>query len=197
MQVSRILNKRCVACHRQGEIAPFAMTNYREVSGWADTIAEVVRNRRMPPWFADPKFGHFRNDRSLPDDEKEILYQWSAAGAPESDPKELPEPPKFVEGWQLAKDPEYVFYMAKKPYSVPAEGTVPYQYFAVAPGFKENKWIRAIEARPGNRAVVHHIIVFAQPKGNRDDRQRQFLVGYAPGASADRQARISPFRQES
>ena len=183
-QVSRILNKRCVACHRQGEIAPFAMTNYQEVSGWADTVAEVVRNRRMPPWFADPKIGHFRNDRSLPDEEKEILYQWSAAGAPEGDPKELPEPPRFVEGWQLAKDPEQVFYMSKKPYTVPAEGTVPYQYFAVDPGFKENKWIKAIEARPGNRAVVHHIIVFAQPKGNRDDRQRQFLVGYAPGASA-------------
>jgi len=183
-QVSRILNKRCVACHRQGEIAPFAMTNYQEVSGWADTIAEVVRNRRMPPWFADPKFGHFHNDRSMPDDEKEILYQWSAAGAPEGDPKELPEPPKFVEGWQVPRDPEQVCYMAKKSYSVQAEGTVPYQYFAVDPGFKDNKWIRAIEARPGNRAVVHHIIVFAQPKGNRDDRQRQFLVGYAPGASA-------------
>jgi peroxiredoxin len=183
-QVSRILNKRCVACHRQGEIAPFAMTNYQEVSGWADTIAEVVRNRRMPPWFADPQYGHFHNDRSMPEDEKEILYQWSAAGAPEGDPKELPAPPKFVDGWQLAKDPEQIFHMAKKPYSVPAEGTVPYQHFAVDPGFKENKWISAIEARPGNRAVVHHIIVFAQPKGNRDDRQRQFLVGYAPGASA-------------
>jgi len=183
-QVARILNKRCVACHRGGEIAPFAMTTYAEVSGWADTIAEVVRNRRMPPWFADPKYGHFRNDRSLPEDEKEILYQWAAAGAPEGNPKELPEPPKFVDGWQLPKEPDQVFYMAQKPYRVPAEGTVPYQYFAVDPGFKENKWIKAIEARPGNRAIVHHIIVFSQPKGNRDDRNRQFLVGYAPGAAA-------------
>jgi thiol-disulfide isomerase/thioredoxin len=182
-QVARILNKRCVACHRQGEIAPFAMTSYAEVSGWADMIAEVVGNRRMPPWFADPKYGHFTNDRSVPDDEKEILYQWAAAGAPEGNPKELPEPPKFVDGWQLPKDPDQVFYMAAKPYRVPAEATVPYQYFAVDPGFKENKWIKAIEARPGNRAIVHHIIVFAQPKGNRDDRHRQFLIGYAPGAA--------------
>jgi peroxiredoxin len=182
-QVARILNKRCVACHRGGEIAPFAMTTYGEVSGWADTIAEVVRNRRMPPWFADPQYGHFANDRSMPDDEKEVLYQWAAAGAPEGDVKDLPEPPKFIEGWQLPKDPDRVYYMAKKSYRVPAEGTVPYQYFAVDPGFQENKWIRAIEARPGNRTIVHHIIVFAQPKGNRDDRQRQFLVGYAPGAA--------------
>ena len=182
-QVSRILNNRCVACHRTGEIAPFAMTNYDEVSGWADTIAEVVRNRRMPPWFADPKYGHFKNDCSLPDDEKEILYQWAAAGAPQGDARELPEPPKFTEGWQLPKDPDQIFYMSKKPYTVQAEGTVPYQYFAVDPGFKENKWIKAIEARPGNRAVVHHIIVFSQPKGSRDERSRQFLVGYAPGAA--------------
>jgi peroxiredoxin len=183
-QVARILNKRCVACHRAGEIAPFPMTTYAEVSGWADTIAEVVRNRRMPPWFADPRFGNFSNDRSLPDDEKDLLYQWAAAGAPEGNPKDLPEAPAFVDGWQLPKDPDQVFQMAKTPYRVPAEGTVPYQYFAVDPGFTENKWIKAIEARPGNRAIVHHIIVFAQPKGNRDDRSRQFLVGYAPGAAA-------------
>jgi len=181
-QVSRIINKRCVACHRTGEIAPFAMTTYEEVSGWADTMAEVVRNRRMPPWFANPKYGHFSNDRSLPDDEKETLYQWAAAGAPKGDAKDLPQLPEFVDGWQLPKDPEQVVSMAGKPYTVAAEGTVPYQYFAVDPSFKENKWIKAIEARPGNRAVVHHIIVFAQPKGNRDDRNRQFLVGYAPGA---------------
>jgi peroxiredoxin len=182
-QVSRILNSRCVACHRAGEIAPFAMTNYDEVSGWADTIAEVVRNRRMPPWFADPKYGHFKNDCSLPDDEKEILYQWAAAGAPQGDARELPEPPKFTEGWQLPHDPDQTFYMAQKPFTVPAEGTVAYQYFAVDPHFKEGKWIKAIEARPGNWAVVHHIIVFSQPKGSKDERGRQFLVGYAPGAA--------------
>ncbi len=182
-QVSRILNKHCVSCHREGEVAPFAMTKYDEVSGWADAIAEVVQQRRMPPWLADPKYGHFANDRSLPEDEKQILYQWAAAGAPQGDPKELPEPPKFVDGWQLPKDPDAIFYMRKREYSVPATGVVDYQYFTVDPGFKEDKWIRAIEARPGNRAVVHHIIVFASPKGaSRDEGRRQFLVGYAPGA---------------
>jgi peroxiredoxin len=182
-QVSRILNKRCVTCHREGEVAPFAMTNYQEVSGWADAIVELVQQRRMPPWLADPKYGHFANDRSMPEDEKQVLYQWAAAGAPEGDPKELPAPPTFVDGWQLPKSPDAVFYMSKKEYSVPATGVVDYQHFAVDTGFTEDKWIKAIEARPGNRAVLHHIIVFASPKGAAgDEGRRQFLVGYAPGA---------------
>jgi peroxiredoxin len=183
-QVVRILNKRCVSCHRQGEIAPFAMTNYAEVSGWADTIAEVVRQRRMPPWHADPQYGHFRNDRSLPENEKEILCQWAAAGAPEGDPKELPPPPRFVDGWRLPKEPDQVFSMSTKSFPVPAEGTVEYKYFPVDPGFTQDRWIKAMEARPGNRAVVHHIVVFSQKKGNRDELQRQLLAGYAPGAAA-------------
>jgi peroxiredoxin len=182
-QVVRILNKRCVSCHRQGEIAPFAMTNYDEVSGWADMIAEVVRQRRMPPWHADRKYGHFGNDRSLPDDEKEILCQWAASGAPEGDLKELPPPPRFVAGWRLPKVPDQVFSMAKKPYRVPAEGTVEYKYFPVDPGFTQDRWIKGMEARPGNAAVVHHIVIFSQKKGNRDELQRQLLAGYAPGAA--------------
>lgn len=183
-QVVRILNKNCVACHRTGEIAPFTMSSYEEVSGWADTIAEVVRQQRMPPWHADPKFGHFSNDRSLSIEDKEILYRWAKAGAPEGDKADLPEPPKFVDGWKLPKDPDAEFAMAKEPYRVPAEGTVNYQYFTVDPGFTENKWLQAVEARPGNHAVVHHIIVFASPKGaGRQEARRQFLVGFAPGAS--------------
>jgi peroxiredoxin len=180
-QVSRILNKRCVSCHREGEAAPFAMTNYAEVSGWADAIVEVVQQRRMPPWLADPKYGHFANDRSMPEDEKQVLYQWAAAGAPEGDSKELPVPPKFTDGWQLPKAPDAVYYVPKE-YSVPATGVVDYQYFSVDPHFTEDKWLAAVEARPSNPAVVHHIIVFAQPKGAHDEGRRQFLVGFAPGA---------------
>jgi len=182
-QVVRILNKRCVSCHRPGELAPFAMTSYSEVSGWADTIAEVVRQKRMPPWHADPQYGHFRNDRSLPENEKEILCEWAAAGAPEGNPKELPPAPRFVDGWRLPKEPDQVFEMSKTPYQVPAEGTVDYKYFSVDPGFTQDRWIKAMEARPGNHAVVHHVVVFSQKKGNRDELQRQLLAGYAPGSA--------------
>jgi peroxiredoxin len=182
-QVSRILNNRCVSCHRAGEIGPFAMTNYEEVSGWADMIAEVVRDRRMPPWHADPKYGHFSNDRSLPEAEKEILCQWAAAGAPKGNLKELPPAPRFVDGWRLPKSPDQVIAMSTKPYHVPAEGTVEYKYFAVDPGFTQDRWIKGMEGRPGNAAVVHHVVVFAQKKGNRDELKRQLLAGYAPGSA--------------
>src|SRR5262249_38994991 len=69
-QVAQLLNQRCAACHHSGGIAPFALTDYRTVAGWSATVREVVRDGRMPPWFADPRFGHFRNDARLSDAEK-------------------------------------------------------------------------------------------------------------------------------
>src|SRR5262249_13307036 len=98
-QISRILQKRCVECHREGQIAPFALTSYEDASGWADTVIEVIRNRRMPPWLASPDHGDFSNDARLLDEEKELIEQWVAAGAPEGGPADLPAPTKYVEGW--------------------------------------------------------------------------------------------------
>src|SRR5690606_19677787 len=83
--IARIFRDRCVECHRPGEIAPFSLTDYDEVAGWADTIAEVVENGRMPPWHADPQFGHFSNDRSMPAEEKELVLAWVKNGAPAGD----------------------------------------------------------------------------------------------------------------
>jgi peroxiredoxin len=180
-QVVRLLNTRCVICHRAGEFAPFSLTSFDEASGWADAIAEAVRTHRMPPWHADPKYGSFVNNRELRDDEKETLYQWAAAGAPLGDLQDIPSPPEFVDGWKLPTAPDAVYYMADRPSRIPAEGPVNYQYFVVDPNFQQGKWLKAIEARPGNRAIVHHVTVFAQRKGNLDERKRQFLVGYAPG----------------
>ncbi len=180
-QVARILQDRCVECHRDGEVAPFTLTNYDDVIGWADTISEVIDEGRMPPWFADPRYGHFENDASLSDDEKQTIYQWVDNGCPEGDPKDLPEPREFVEGWQVG-EPDQVIYMDDEPYSVPAEGVVDYQYFSVDPGWTEDKWIQATESRPGNRSVVHHIIVFVRPPaGKRDSSGRGGIGGYAPG----------------
>ena len=94
-QVARILRDRCVVCHRPGDIAPFALTSYKEAAGWAETIVEVVRDGRMPPWHASPEYGKFANDAHLTDDEKNRITAWVADGAPEGDSRELPEPPKF------------------------------------------------------------------------------------------------------
>ncbi len=161
-QISRILQKHCVECHREGEIAPFSLTDYEEVVGWAEMMQEVVEQQRMPPWHADPKYGHFANDRSMTSEEKELLYTWVANGAPLGDVSQLPEPKVYPTGWQ-AGEPDEVFHMSAETYTVPAEGTVEYQYFYVDPGWTEDKWIDSSECLIDNRAVVHHIFVFAIP----------------------------------
>ena len=185
-QVARILQKRCVQCHREGEIAPFSLEKYEDVVGWAETISEVVKDDRMPPWHASKEFGHFVNDRRLSDEEKKLIYRWVESGAPRGDVTQLPVTKEYTAGWQLPKKPDLVLPIAKRPYRVPAEGVVRYQYFRVNPGFKEDKWIQAAELLPGNRAVVHHILAFARIPGERGGSGGLdgFLVGYVPGLLA-------------
>jgi len=184
-QISRLLQKRCVECHRKGEIAPFELTDYKEVAGWAEMMQEVVDENRMPPWHASEKHGDFDNDRRMTAAEKQLIRDWVAAGAPEGDPKNLPQPRQFTSGWSLSQKPDAVFYMRPKPYDVPAEGTVRYQYFSVDPDFKEDKWISAAEVQPGNRAVVHHILVFVRTPGKRFGDGDGFLAAYVPGMRAE------------
>src|SRR5262245_13076623 len=102
-QVVRILQNRCQACHRPGQIGPFSLLSYENAKNWADTIKEVVNERRMPPWFADRSVNKFSNDRSLSEEELETLNQWIAAGCPKGDDKDLPEPRTFVEGWHIGQ----------------------------------------------------------------------------------------------
>ena len=184
-QIARIFATHCVECHRPGQIGPFAMTSYDEVAGWSEMIAEVIRDEKMPPWHADPRWGHFSNDIRLSAEEKKQIATWVANGAPEGNKADLPEPPKFVDGWLMPQKPDVVYDMAKEPFEVPAEGVVEYQYFTVDPGFTEDKWITMAEALPGDRTVVHHIIAFiSPPKGHVGDGEGEggeLLVGFAPG----------------
>ena len=185
-QVARILQKNCEECHREGEIAPFTLTKYEDVVGWGDTILEVIEDQRMPPWHANPKHGEFSNARLMREEDKQLLRDWVKAGSPEGDPADLPEPRTYTEGWSLPKKPDFVIGMTKVAYNVQAEGTVRYQNFTVDPGFTEDKWVKAAELQPGNRAVVHHILVFAVPAGGRQrggfgSVSGQFLAAYVPG----------------
>jgi peroxiredoxin len=185
-QVARILQRNCEECHREGEIAPFTLTKYEEVVGWGDTILEVIEDQRMPPWHANPKHGEFANARVLTAQEKQQLRDWVKAGSPEGDPAQLPEARTYTSGWSLPRKPDFVINMADKPYDVQAEGTVRYQHFTVDPGFTEDKWVKAAELQPGNRAVVHHILVFSLPSGRRERASLasvngQFLAAYVPG----------------
>jgi peroxiredoxin/mono/diheme cytochrome c family protein len=183
-QIARIFQEHCVQCHRPGEIGPFSLTNYEESVGWAEMIREVVSEQRMPPWHADPKHGKFANDWRLSDAQKEAIYDWVDAGAPEGDRSQLPPPREFAEGWQMG-EPDQVFYISDKAFNVPASGEVRYQYFSVDPGFTEDKWISAAECRPGNRGVVHHIIVGVIPPGgdrkNIGSLHSEWLTATAPG----------------
>ena len=184
-QISRLLAQHCVECHRPGEIAPFSLTEYEEVAGWAATIAEVVNNERMPPWHASREHGKFSNDRRLSAEEKALFRQWVEAGAPEGDRSQLPAPRQFVTGWRLPRQPDLVVEMSKKPYHVPAQGVIRYQQFIIDPKLTEDKWVSAVEVQPGNRAVVHHILVIIHRPGAHNyhlaDLDAQILGVYVPG----------------
>jgi peroxiredoxin/mono/diheme cytochrome c family protein len=183
-QVARIFQRQCVECHRPGEIAPFSLTNYEEVVGWADTIAEVIEAQRMPPWHANPQYGHFKNERLMTEEEKKAVYDWVASGAPQGDPQQLPEPIEYVTGWRLSREPDAVIAMRDRPFVVPAGGTIEYQYFIVDPGFTEDKWVRGAEVLPGNRSVVHHAIIFFRAPDEAAHEGLGWLTAYVPGQSS-------------
>ena len=182
-QISRILQTNCVPCHRPGEIAPFSLTDYEEVSGWADMIGEVIREQRMPPWHANPAHGEFKNDARLTDADKQLIYQWIADGAPLGDIAQLPAPLERSDGWQIGQ-PDLIVSTSQRPFPIPASGVMPYKYFVVDPGFKEDKWVQAAECRAGNRSVVHHIIVGI--RGRRESLhsgiESEWVTATAPGA---------------
>ena len=192
-QIARILQDRCIRCHREGEIAPFPLVEYDEVVGWAEMMREVIGEGRMPPWFADPKHGEFSNDARMSEQEKKLFNTWVDNGCPQGDPADMPEPREWIVGWQIPP-PDQVIYMRDEPFTVQAEGVVQYQYFTVDPGWTEDKWVQMAEARPDNRAVVHHIIAFIRPpRKSKGDESRArarggLLAGYAPGGGL----RINP-----
>ena len=208
--IAPILYANCVECHRAGEIAPMSLITYPEVRPWAKSIVRQVDSGVMPPWHADAPHGTFRNERSLSMAQKQLLERWAVAGAPEGNPADLPPAPTFAAGWRIGQ-PDTVFEM-QEDYAVPAKGTVEYEHFYIPTNFTEEKWLQAIEARPGNRLLVHHILVYyetppdgprtppvLQPnrddsripppeqRGNRPPREGNFasrlLATYAPGTN--------------
>jgi peroxiredoxin len=184
-QIARLFNKRCVECHHAGDIAPFSLTSYEEASGWAEMIAEVIDQGRMPPWHADPKYGKFSDDRRLTEEERREIHEWVAAGAPQGDPKELPAAPSFsTTGWHHDRPPDLILAMSATPFRVKADGVLRYQHFRVETGFTSDKWVELAEVMPGNRAVVHHVLVHcrsARGRGGNSLAGQGFLVAYVPG----------------
>ena len=140
--------------------------NYAETRPWAKAIRQSVITRKMPPWFADPGYGHFANDRSLSDAEIDTLAEWADTGAPAGDPKDAPPSRHWTEGWNIGK-PDAVFEMPK-PCPIPARGA---SRVSVRDScrlhFSEDKWVERVEVRPSNRATVHHAVVYIREPGSK------------------------------
>jgi hypothetical protein len=158
--VAPIMYSKCVSCHRPGEVAPMSLITFRDVRPWVASIREKVASRAMPPWHADRAHGTFRNDLSLKQSEIDTIVTWANAGAPEGDPARLPKLPDFPNGWQIGT-PDVVFEMPQT-FPIPARGDIEYQYFEVATNFTEDRWMQAGEVRAGDRAHVHHIIIYVK-----------------------------------
>ena len=203
-----VLQKRCQTCHRPGEAAPFSMLTYKDTRPWASSMKRAAVSRKMPPWHADPTVGHFGNDRRLSQEEIDVIARWADTGAAEGDPKKAPAPLTFVEGWNIGT-PDKILEMPQA-FSVPATGTIDYQWIVMPLGLEKDTWIEGVEVRPGDRSVVHHVIAFYRrpgsnwlvdakpgiptPKGSGDSEAGMSdgaIGGYVPGLPA---ARLSPGR---
>jgi hypothetical protein len=184
--IAPILYSRCVECHRAGEVAPMALITYNETRPWAKSIKQKVIDRSMPPWLASSENNHFKNERRLTQKEIDTVVAWVDAGAPKGSDEDLPAPPNFEQGWAIGK-PDAIISLDQET-AVPAEGVIPYKYLTVQTNFNEDKWVQAAEIRAGNRKVVHHIIVFVQEPGAKNELSGEGrggrgvkLCGFAPG----------------
>jgi thiol-disulfide isomerase/thioredoxin len=181
--VAPILQKRCQSCHRDGQAAPFSLLTFDQAVKHGRMLKEVTTQRRMPPWHADARYGHFSNDRRMTRDEIATLASWVDGGMARGDDKDLPKAIDWPKGWAHGK-PDQVITMPEE-FTVPADGTLPYKYWMVETNFKEDKWVRVAEARPGAPSVVHHVVVYIMAPGQRQpfkqDGTLSVLVGWAPG----------------
>jgi len=181
-RISRIVQRHCVECHREGGVGPFALDTYDDLVAHAGMVTQVVERGIMPPWFAfEPKTDSktkpnaesnavhtpWANDRSLAEAEKKELLAWIAGGKPEGDRRNAPQPLKFDEGWLIGK-PDAIFQFAK-PVPIKATGVMPYRNIIVETNLVDDKWVQAIEVQPGDRGVVHHVLVFVQDGGDDDE----------------------------
>jgi hypothetical protein len=181
-----ILQNHCQECHRPGQMAPMSFGTYEETRPWAKAIRDQVRARSMPPWPADPCCGHFANNRSLSPSEIETLTKWADTGAEKGDVRDSPPEKFWPQGWNL---PSHDLELAMpKPFPIPASGSIEYQYFPIPTNFKEDKWIQAVEVRPGDRSVVHHIVAYIREPGSNwtgGPTKADILTVYAPGSTPD------------
>jgi hypothetical protein len=206
-----ILQTSCQSCHRVGEAAPMALVSYEQIRPWAAAIADAVQMKMMPPWFADPRYGHFANDPSLSERQIATIVAWAKAGAPAGDLRDAPATPKWSDGWNIPQ-PDAVVKMPR-PVAISARGEVEYTYEIAPTHFAEDKWVQMVEVRPSSAPHVHHAVVYIRPPDSawlkhapvgepftasdlsHPEERRQahettsdLLLVYAPGSAPDRWA---------
>ena len=158
-----ILQANCQTCHRPGEVAPMSLLTYQDARPWAKAIQKAVMAKQMPPWFADPDYGHFANDRRLSAKAIDTINKWVDAGAPAGNEADGPAPLTFANGWNITPD---VVVEMPKPFKLPPRGTINYKYVLVKTNFPQDMWVTAAEMRPGNAKVLHHGKVWVRPPGS-------------------------------
>ncbi len=180
--VAPIFYESCTTCHRPGQVAPMSLLTYEDARPWARAIREKVGDREMPPWDADPAVGVWANDRSLSEEAIATIVAWADGGAPRGDHALQPPLPAYADSdWSIG-DPDAVF--AIPPFEVPPEGAVDYTYFEVPTNLTEDKWVTAVQVRPGARAAVHHVLV--STRAARDPGEGRAAHHGDPGFRLDR-----------
>ncbi len=159
--IAPIVFDHCVICHRPGEAAPFSLLTFQDIAKRAEQIVDVTESRFMPPWKPEPGYGTFVSERHLTEDQIELFGRWVAQGAIQGDPADLPSPPKFSTGWQLG-EPDLIVTMTE-PYTLPVEGTDVFRNFVIPTSEPALRYVRAVEFRPSNPAVVHHANLRVDP----------------------------------
>jgi hypothetical protein len=161
--IAPVIDSNCITCHHTGNIAPFALTDYKDVRDRAEVIAAVTRSRYMPPWKAEIGYGDFAGVRHLTDQQIKIIVDWADEGAPEGDPLLIPPVPAFHDGWSL-REPDAVYSMSQS-FPVSADGPDVYRCFVLPTNFRADRYLSAFEVQPGNPRVVHHVIAYLDTTG--------------------------------
>jgi peroxiredoxin len=179
--VAPILHARCAGCHRPGQVAPFSLLTFEQARRWSTSIDEVIRDRRMPPWHADPRHGRFANDRGLTEQDRALLTAWVEQGSPPGDLGTAPKPAAHPHGWSIGT-PDVIFELPET-VTVRADGAMPILHIRVPTNLKQDVWFQAAEVRPSDRAVVHHIFVYSEvyDKEIRPQKEKVCLAAYLPG----------------
>ncbi|HVY90377.1 MAG TPA: hypothetical protein VG942_16040, partial [Hyphomonadaceae bacterium] len=182
--VAPIIEAKCVTCHEKGGIAPFAMDSYEVVKGFAPTIRETIRTQRMPPYFADPHIGSFKNNQGMTSAQATTLVHWLEAGAPRGSGEDvLKTQAKTAPEWPAELGtPDVIVDLPA--FNVPATGIVQYQNQRVDNPFTKDTWLRAIAIKPGNLSVLHHVVSnqIPDPKLPRSAIPAGSVGSYTPGA---------------